>query len=68
LYDVNNFKLERFFKKEKEKVKNSYTNPQSRKNRSTTRRSRDGEMEIAAYLAEAAGPFQLVLDLRIAHD
>ena len=28
----------------------------------------DGEMEIAAYLAEAEGPFQLVLDLRIAHD
>ena len=24
-------------------------------------------MEIAAYLPEAAGPFQLVLDLRIAH-
>ena len=33
-----------------------------------SRGQRCGDIELAAYLANAAGPVPLVLDLRIAHD
>jgi hypothetical protein len=33
-----------------------------------SRGQRCGDIELAAYLANAAGPVSLVLDLRIAHD
>jgi hypothetical protein len=35
---------------------------------SKSRRQRCGDIELAAYLANAAGPVPLVLDLRIAHE